>query len=85
MEAMALKRPVLTTYVAGIPELVKPGKNGWLFPAGSVDAIVEAMKLCLSTPKDVLQAMGENGRSAVLDRHSIDKEAEKLKVLLESL
>ncbi|MEJ1355183.1 MAG: glycosyltransferase [Candidatus Sedimenticola sp. (ex Thyasira tokunagai)] len=85
MESLALKRPVLTTYVAGIPELVKPGKNGWLFPAGSVDAIVEAMKSCLTTPKDVLQAMGENGRSAVLDRHSIDKEAGKLKVLLQNL
>lgn len=31
MEAMALRRPVLTTYVAGIPELVRPGENGWLF------------------------------------------------------
>ena len=34
MEAMALRRPVLTTYVAGIPELVRPGENGWLVPAG---------------------------------------------------
>jgi len=40
MEAMVLRRPVLTTYVAGIPELVQPGKNGWLFPAGDVDARV---------------------------------------------
>jgi glycosyltransferase involved in cell wall biosynthesis len=36
MEAMALRRPVLSTYVAGIPELVIPGENGWLFPAGSI-------------------------------------------------
>ena len=35
MEAMALRRPVLTTYVAGIPELVLQGENGWLFPAGA--------------------------------------------------
>jgi len=34
MEAMALQRPVLSTYVAGIPELVVPGENGWLIPAG---------------------------------------------------
>ena len=43
MEAMALRRPVLTTYVAGIPELVRPGENGWLIPAGSVEALAEAM------------------------------------------
>ena len=43
MEAMALRRPVLTTYVAGIPELVIPGQNGWLFPAGNIEAIVQKL------------------------------------------
>ena len=31
MEAMALRRPVLTTYVAGIPELVRQGDERLLF------------------------------------------------------
>ncbi|MEI4479854.1 glycosyltransferase, partial [Klebsiella pneumoniae] len=35
MEAMALRRPVISTYVAGIPELVRDGDTGWLVPAGS--------------------------------------------------
>ena len=39
MEAMALRRPVITTYVAGIPELVRDGENGWLVPAGDVEAL----------------------------------------------
>ena len=34
MEALALRRPVVTTYVAGIPELVCDGENGWLVSAG---------------------------------------------------
>src|SRR6202043_2778642 len=29
MEALALQRPVISTYVAGIPELVIAGENGW--------------------------------------------------------
>src|SRR5208283_1487037 len=33
MEAMALRRPVLSTYVGGIPELVRAGIDGWLVPA----------------------------------------------------
>ncbi|RTL66656.1 MAG: glycosyltransferase, partial [Hyphomicrobiales bacterium] len=37
MEAMALRRPVISTYVAGIPELVRDGETGWLVPAGSID------------------------------------------------
>jgi glycosyltransferase involved in cell wall biosynthesis len=36
MEALALGRPVISTYVAGIPELVEPGVCGWLVSAGSV-------------------------------------------------
>ncbi|MFK3776054.1 glycosyltransferase family 4 protein [Pseudomonas sp. NPDC089406] len=78
MEAMALRRPVLTTYVAGIPELVQPGENGWLFPAGSVEALVEAMAACLATPVARLQAMGEAAHQRVVERHAIDTEAARL-------
>ena len=78
MEAMALRRPVLTTYVAGIPELVRPGENGWLFPAGSVEALVSAMADFLSQPDEVLQTMGEAAYQRVIERHNIDKEAAKL-------
>ena len=81
MEAMALRRPVLTTYVAGIPELVRPGENGWLFPAGSVDALAAAMQACLDAPQEKLARMGEAGYRSVLARHDIDTEAAKLAAL----
>jgi colanic acid/amylovoran biosynthesis glycosyltransferase len=81
MEAMALRRPVLSTYVAGIPELVLPGETGWLFPAGSVQALTEAMAECLSAPEGVLRRLGESGRARVLERHSIDIETGKLALL----
>ena len=78
MEAMALRRPVLTTYVAGIPELVIPGENGWLFPAGDVDALAAAMEDFLSRSADELRVMGEAAHTRVLERHSIDVGAAKL-------
>ena len=78
MEAMALRRPVLTTYVAGIPELVRPGENGWLFPAGAVEELAAALADCLAQPPEVLQRMGEAAYSRVLERHAIDTEAAKL-------
>jgi glycosyltransferase involved in cell wall biosynthesis len=78
MEALALRRPVLTTYIAGIPELVRPGENGWLVPAGSLDDLTNAMEACLLTPVDVLQRLGEAGRDRVIARHSIDVETGKL-------
>lgn len=78
MEAMALRRPVLTTYVAGIPELVRPGEGGWLFPAGDVDALAAVLEEFLATPVAVLESMGEAGYRRVLERHSVDIEAAKL-------
>ena len=81
MEAMALRRPVLTTYVAGIPELVRPGENGWLVPAGDVEALAAALEDVLARPAAELRAMGEAARARALERHSIDTEAAKLAAL----
>ena len=78
MEAMALHRPVMAIYVGGIPELVKQGENGWLFPAGDVDALAAAMEDCLSKSPNELQKMGDAGYHRVLGRHSIDAEVVKL-------
>jgi glycosyltransferase involved in cell wall biosynthesis len=78
MEALALYRPVLTTYVAGIPELVANGTNGWLFPAGSVDALADAMADCLSMPAEALTRLGMSGHARVIENHSIDVEVPKL-------
>lgn len=78
MEGMALRRPVLTTYVAGIPELVIPGKTGWLFPAGSVDALTTALEDFFSRSTEELRVMGEAAHARVLQRHSVDIEVEKL-------
>ena len=85
MEAMALRRPVLTTYIAGIPELIRPGIDGWLFPAGDVENLVAVLKEFLTTPVDILEKMGEAARLRVLERHLVDTEAGKLAQLFRSL
>ena len=82
MEAMALRRPVLSTFIAGIPELVRTGETGWLFPAGDVDELSKMLEVCLSTSPEQLQAMGEAGYRRVLERHAIDTEAAKLSRLI---
>lgn len=69
MEALAIGRPVISTYIAGIPELVVPGGNGWLVPAGSVAALAGAMRELLDAPIERLREMGAAGRRSVLERH----------------
>lgn len=84
MEAMALRRPVIATFVAGIPELVRSGENGWLVPAGEVAALVDAIRTCLEASVEALSRMGEAARIRVLDQHDVNKEAVKLQKLFQS-
>jgi glycosyltransferase involved in cell wall biosynthesis len=72
---------VISTYIAGIPELVRNGENGWLVPAGDVDALVEAMRACLATPEAECARMGAAARERVRMRHDVDAEAAKLLAL----
>jgi len=78
MEAMALRRPVISTYVAGIPELVLPGINGWLIPAGEAAALADAMLECLEKAPSAITHMGDSAFAEVFRRHDIDLEAAKL-------
>lgn len=79
MEALALRRPVISTFVAGIPELVQHGENGWLVPAGDVNSLRDAIRrVLLETSTEQLSRMGAHGREQVLQRHDIHIEAGKL-------
>lgn len=78
MEALALSRPVITTYIAGIPELVVPGESGWLVPAGDVASLTTAIQTVLNTPVEKLTSMGQTGRERVLAQHNLTTEVSQL-------
>ena len=74
MEALALARPVIATYVGGIPELVD-SEDGWMIPPGSGEALVEAMTAALHASPEELDAKGRVGRERVRHRHDSRKNA----------
>lgn len=78
MEAMARQRPVITTYVAGIPELVRDGKEGLLVPAGDRAALADAICTLMAMSPAALSALGRAAAERVLVRHSAAVEAAKL-------
>ena len=82
MEALALGRPVISTYIAGIPELVDEG-CGWIVPAGDGEALTNAMRAALTASPEKLAALGREGRTRIEARHDVDKEAAKLAALFE--
>lgn len=77
MEAMAMGRPVVSTYVAGIPELVD-AESGWLVPAGDPDALSVAMRSALEADQATTERMGESARKRVQTRHNVDVSAQLL-------
>jgi colanic acid/amylovoran biosynthesis glycosyltransferase len=83
MEALAAGRPVLTTSIAGIPELIESGKSGIVVPPGSVAALREGMRSMLEASPGELVAMGAEGRRRVLADHHPDQNARALRSLFE--
>jgi colanic acid/amylovoran biosynthesis glycosyltransferase len=81
MEALALRRPVITTWVAGIPELVDSAV-GWLSPPGDVEALANAIRAALDTPVEQLAAMGDAGRDRVRAAHDADANGAQLAGLI---
>jgi glycosyltransferase involved in cell wall biosynthesis len=71
MEAFALGRPVISTFVAGIPELVVPGRSGWLVPAGSIEALATAMREALGARPVDLEQMAAEGERRVRELHDV--------------
>src|SRR5207302_3927467 len=68
MEAFALGRPVIATAIGGIPELVESRVCGWLIPAGSVDALANAIREVLDARIEILERMGREGARRVSER-----------------
>jgi glycosyltransferase involved in cell wall biosynthesis len=83
MEAMAVGRPVVASRIAGIPELVRDGVDGWLFTPGSPEALVNALRDAIYAGSAQLGQMGRSGLDRVRERHDIDVSAGQLKALFE--
>lgn len=77
IEAMAMGRPVISTCINGVPELMTPAE-GWLVPAGDPQALADAIVELSKTPNEVLAKMGLSARARALSRHDGLTEARKL-------
>ena len=63
IEAMALRRPVVHSDVGGASEMIFPGWNGFLFPVGDTEALVD--KLAALADRALARRMGNHARDVV--------------------
>lgn len=69
LEAMAWRKPVIASSVAGMLELVRDGETGFVFEADDTQALAAALTRATDSP-EVLPVMTERARQFVLDERS---------------
>jgi colanic acid/amylovoran biosynthesis glycosyltransferase len=84
MEAMACAVPVISTVIAGIPELVESPGSGLLVAPGRVDLLVQALQYLIDHPER-RREIGEAGRKRVVEHFDSMRCGADAAVLLESL
>jgi glycosyltransferase involved in cell wall biosynthesis len=83
LEAMASGLPVVAADAMALPELVKDGENGFLFPPGDSGALADRIVALLSDP-DWAARMGRASR-AMAERHRIGLTLAAFESLYQSL
>ena len=83
LEAMALGRPVVLSDIGGAAEMVRPGREGFLFPAGDTAALVE--RLAVLQDESLRRRMGASARETVEARFSEHAMVDQYESLLRQL
>jgi len=77
MEAMAMEIPCVSTWITGIPELIRNGIDGLLVPPSNTEALAAALRQLLDDP-DLRLRIGQAGRQRVLDKFDLRKNSAAL-------
>jgi colanic acid/amylovoran biosynthesis glycosyltransferase len=81
VEAMLLQKPIVSTRISGIPELVTSGKTGWLCEPGNVKELADA---CEDIVKQSAQAVAiaAQGRKHALENWNLTTTSRQMFQLL---
>ncbi len=81
LEAMAMGLPIVSTKVAGIPEMVVHDFNGLLIDAINETQLYGALESLINN-EELRERMGENSRSLVVENFSIQSTVNNLKKVI---
>ena len=82
MEAMAMEVPCVSTYVAGIPELIRDGLDGLLVPPSSHHALAAALERLIDDA-NLRRSLAASGRLRVLEFYNLERNVRTLAATLE--
>lgn len=76
-EAMAMKKPIITTDHPGCRETVEEGRNGFLIPIRDSDALMRSMEYFIKQPEEI-ERMGNESHLMAIDKFDVHKINEQL-------
>ena len=82
MEAMAAGLPVISTPLAGVPEMVEHEFNGLLVPEHEPGAVAAAIEYLIANPVEA-RRFGDRGREIAREKFSIETSGHALRALFE--
>ncbi|MGA2682457.1 MAG: glycosyltransferase family 4 protein [Candidatus Bathyarchaeia archaeon] len=77
LEGMAAKKPIVSSRIGGIPEIVRNGENGFLVTPNDVNNLADSIFELLSSPDKSL-AMGAKGCEMLHNKFSVEAHIQKL-------
>ena len=83
LEAMACGRPVLSTNVGGVKDLVQNQETGHLLQLNELEQMAQKIQQLLHSPD--LESVGPNARQFVQQNHSPQREAQEFRRVLEQV
>jgi glycosyltransferase involved in cell wall biosynthesis len=82
MEAMAAGLPVISTPLAGIPEMIEDGVNGVLVPERDPTALAATIERLLGNREEA-RSLGDRGREMAREKFSVQTSARELQQIFE--
>jgi glycosyltransferase involved in cell wall biosynthesis len=84
LEASAAGLPVISTFHAGIPDVIVDGETGLLVPERDIEGMAQKMLFILDNPEKAKE-MGMAGKKYIRENFSMKKYISKLNELVDSL
>jgi colanic acid/amylovoran biosynthesis glycosyltransferase len=84
MEAMAAGLPVISTPLAGVPEMVEHDFNGILVPEHEPEALCAAIEYLIANPEQA-RRFGDRGREIARKKFSIEASGSALRALFKNI
>jgi len=80
LQALACKTPVVGSDVGGIPEIIRPGETGRIFPAQNAGALADAIRSVLNEA-ELTETFCRQGRELVETKYSLNMLLDQLDAL----